>query len=438
MELIELIIVLEHVFISFIGTIGNALVIIVYLYKLNDKETSTFFILHLAYVDFICCILLVPLNCYFELNHDNIPYDFICKFHTFLNVLNITYSCLLMTLVAFERYFSIIWPFSRLLPKKRAKLIMFILFALCLLIALLSSVSFGIDHLIVIHSSNSSSILILQNITTIDGIIKDKFDMFHINDTNIQNNIHRTNACHPNNLIISHDLFEYIRLVQNCLFIVCFIIIFILYAAIFISVAKRRKLKKERESYYLKIMQRSRLTQLNSFANNSTPAKLQQQQQQSDLEFPDENIDMIYIDEDDEQEKLQNTNSINKNNNLSPIVTPENKRSSNFLKPIGSNKNLTRTNSEQSNVTYTDRDLSKEYPNLKTNLLLENIKTAFMLFVVTLTFAILFTPALLISFNILTYNPIYWNLYFLNNSFNPIIYSFLNKNFRKSLKYLIK
>lgn len=432
MELIELIIILLHIFISLIGTIGNALVIFVYLYKLNDKETSTFFILHLAFVDFICCILLVPLNCYFELNHDNIPNDFICKFHTFLNVLNITYSCLLMTLVAFERYFSIIWPFLRLLTKRRSKLIMLILLALCLLIAFLSSFSFGIDHLIEIHLPNSSSIFLLQNITTIDGIIKDKFDMLNLNDTQVQNNIHRTNECHPNDLLISHELFEYIRLIQNCLFIVCFVIIFILYAFIFVSVAKRRKLKKERESYYLTIMQRSRLTQLNSLANNTTPIKTQQEPQ-NDLEFPDENIEMIDIDEDDEQETIKKTIT-----NLSPIMTPENKRSSNFLKPVNpstNNSNLPRINSEQSNITY---DLTKDYPNLKTNLLLENIKTAVMLFVVTLTFAIVFTPALLISFNVISYNPIYWNLYFLNNSFNPIIYSFLNKNFRKSLRYLFK
>jgi hypothetical protein len=59
-----------------------------------------------------------------------------------------------------------------------------------------------------------------------------------------------------------------------------------------------------------------------------------------------------------------------------------------------------------------------------------------MLFVVTLIFAVVYTPALLTSFLVIPYNPFYWNLYFINNAANPLVYSFLNKNFRHSLKLL--
>ena len=61
-----------------------------------------------------------------------------------------------------------------------------------------------------------------------------------------------------------------------------------------------------------------------------------------------------------------------------------------------------------------------------------------MLFVVTALMAIVFTPALLISFGVIEYNPIYWNLFFISNAGNPIVYSFLNANFRNSLKTVLK
>ena len=62
------------------------------------------------------------------------------------------------------------------------------------------------------------------------------------------------------------------------------------------------------------------------------------------------------------------------------------------------------------------------------------VKTVFMLFVVSLIMAIVYTPALLISFGYIPYNPLFWNLVYINNAANPLVYSFLNSNFRKSLK----
>lgn len=66
--------------------------------------------------------------------------------------------------------------------------------------------------------------------------------------------------------------------------------------------------------------------------------------------------------------------------------------------------------------------------------LIANFKTAIMLFIVTLVMVVVYTPALLTSFAIIDYNPIHWNIIYINNAANPIIYSFMNKNFRKKLK----
>jgi len=67
-----------------------------------------------------------------------------------------------------------------------------------------------------------------------------------------------------------------------------------------------------------------------------------------------------------------------------------------------------------------------------------NLKTAAMLFVVNLVFVITFMPAFLMAIKLVPYNEIVFYLYFANNVANPVIYSFMNKNFRADLIKLFK
>jgi len=66
-----------------------------------------------------------------------------------------------------------------------------------------------------------------------------------------------------------------------------------------------------------------------------------------------------------------------------------------------------------------------------------NLKTAAMLLVVTVVFVITFLPAFLMTLGLLPYNKIIFYMYFANNVANPIIYSFMNHNFRSKLKPMI-
>jgi cholecystokinin A receptor/hypocretin (orexin) receptor 2 len=59
-----------------------------------------------------------------------------------------------------------------------------------------------------------------------------------------------------------------------------------------------------------------------------------------------------------------------------------------------------------------------------------------MLFVVTVVFIVTFLPAFLMALSIIPYNIIVFYMYFANNVANPVIYSFMNKNFRDDLKTL--
>ena len=59
--------------------------------------------------------------------------------------------------------------------------------------------------------------------------------------------------------------------------------------------------------------------------------------------------------------------------------------------------------------------------------LMANLKTAAMLFVVTVVFVITYLPAFLMVLHLVPYNMIVFYLYFANNVANPVIYSFMNQ-----------
>lgn len=65
-----------------------------------------------------------------------------------------------------------------------------------------------------------------------------------------------------------------------------------------------------------------------------------------------------------------------------------------------------------------------------------NLKTAAMLFVVTVVFVVTFLPAFLMALLLIPYNMTIFYMYFANNVANPVIYSFMNKNFRDDTKRL--
>lgn len=65
-----------------------------------------------------------------------------------------------------------------------------------------------------------------------------------------------------------------------------------------------------------------------------------------------------------------------------------------------------------------------------------NMRTACMLFVVTLVFVICFLPAWLMAHKIVPFSPIVFYMYFMYNVANPIIYAFMNQTFRDDLRSL--
>jgi len=70
--------------------------------------------------------------------------------------------------------------------------------------------------------------------------------------------------------------------------------------------------------------------------------------------------------------------------------------------------------------------------------MMANVKTAVMLFIVTLVFAISFLPSLLMANDIIPKNLIVFYGYHLYNVANPFIYAFMNQRFRDDFKNMFK
>ena len=75
---------------------------------------------------------------------------------------------------------------------------------------------------------------------------------------------------------------------------------------------------------------------------------------------------------------------------------------------------------------------------LRDRMLYANVKTAAMLFVVTVVFVISFLPSWMIGLGVMPMNYILFYLFFLNNVANPFIYAFMNRTFRDDLRHLLK
>ncbi|CAF1033135.1 unnamed protein product [Brachionus calyciflorus] len=534
-SLFEFIIITQHVIISVLGLIGNFLVLIVYKKKLKDNETITFIIIHLAITDFLCCALLIPINCYHELNLGKITSDFMCKFHSFLNIINITYSCLLMTLVAFERFFCIVYPFKRIVSKFRAKIILTMLFILCFCIGLAGCLAIGIYHKVYRLNltnqtqSNESSYYFTRNDSTETLIFNYKnvakreikfsptnlkriktsslrnlrkyprsthdldLMMKRIYITSENNPIKNQNLpsfwipttdCFPNDQIISIKYFPYIRLFQNLIVVICFTLIFIVYAFLCIVVSKRRHLKANRENYYKEILNRSKQNtntknEISISRNNSFFTCLSPQAHSSSGQNVDQKIESYQRDEkiksmeEVQMNLLDNVNQDNMSKTSDRLETNiETEIHEDFTSDDLNNNKSTQTKSsaivsfkkiekKRKSTIKEEEDEAEDISNQKKrkslvkndkylfslnystkisshSYLIANLKTAFMLFVVTVIMAIVYTPALLTSIGIIDYNPLHWNIIYINNAANPLIYSFLNSNFRKSLKQTLK
>ena len=388
----------------------------------------------------------------------HIDVDIVCKLYQFTITSNIPFSAMIMVAIAVDRYLCICHPFLRIMTMYRARIITGMLGIFAAGLGVCVAVMYGVYQLIdhgnqfnisgqFLNESAQGWIGISRReelfknestqgwIGTEDWSNNYSVDRWYLNssverwrygnisgngsvDENNNNNeysIDNIHHCTTNDLIVSVEFGNIFQKFYTATFLVCVVIVVVLYALIYRSVLRRRARREEQKS-------KSRLYLVN--ANNSpiTSARadmtttmcetlLQNDDAGGTVGSPSENNASS-----SEQRLIESQ---------APTPTPP------FLVipvvNVGSAVSGSKVGGKVGAV--------RSVPVVKRDSL-ANLRTAVMLFVVTVVFILAFLPAQLMALELIPYNMTIFYLYFTYNVANPVIYSFMNQNFRDNLKRL--
>lgn len=376
------------------GTIGNALVIYVYARK-TEKSTTTIFILTLAGTDFFTCLVIIPYTIVVEYVSKRIQYDSACKIYQFLITSNIPFSAFIMVVIACDRYLKICRPWNNTLDNKMAKRTIIFLLIFAAVLGIITALVHGVpaEHVNsrefpanndTLASSNSSNVSFNEHFNFRNNKLKSTtFTPANVNDnrsvdddTNSTlkmtsiNNIYR-GFCIPNDIYISLQVRSVFQKFYASLFLISFILVVILYSLIFRSLAVRRARKAKK-----KLISSGGQSTSNHTLTTHTCAV------------------------------------------TTKLTMAEN----------GVVETVEMQQEPQKSIR------TKRSKSVKEKQRSANIKTAGILFIVTIVFIIAFLPAWLMAMRALAGNIVLFYMHFSYNVANPIIYAFFNQNFRKEMK----
>lgn len=377
---------------SLAGTIGNALVIYVYSRK-REKTTTTIFILTLAGTDFFTCLIIIPYTIAVEYVAKKIKYDSACKIYQFLITSNVPFSAFIMVVIAFDRYLKICRPWNHILNAVMAKRTIICLLIFAAVLGIITALVHGVPNeptsVKKTEINSTGTTISAMPLSTDLDIISRQNSISRITAApDAQNITFQTNQsvgglddlmalykhrCIPNEIYIGKQVRSVFQKFCASLFLIACILVFILYTLVFRSLALRRSRKAKR-----KLLSNGQNTTHNACATTQTCAVTTK----------------LTMAENGEVETFQMT------------PEPESKKS---------NK-------------------QKRTKSLKGKHRAANIKTAGILFIVTIVFIIAFLPAWLMAMRVLQGNIILFYMHYSYNVANPIIYAFFNQNFRQEMK----
>lgn len=395
---------------SITGTAGNALVLCVFSRR-KDRQVSTLFILSLAMVDFSTCLFVVPFTVYMESVDFRVDVDPVCKLYHFLITCNIPFSAMVMVAIAVDRYFCICHPWMNVVTVDAAKGIVVGLGATAIVLGGCVACMYGIYHQVLLcpyppcnESAGNSTTPVLSSAAAvarwpcIAGQLRHDFDCEGCLGEGLPSNLSssyeelcvlslaKTSKCETTTLLLSTD-FQYLyHKLHMSMYVVCFLAVSVLYLAIYRSVMKRRSRRRRRCTL-------STDTQHLAMSRSAANAETQAPQTTATL------LGLQVI-----------------QSRPSTVKTAANSEGSGSS---SSGLGLTRLTSYDGNFV-------------------ANLKTAAMLFVVTLVFMLTFLPAWLMIMELVPFSTTLFYLYFANSAANPLIYSFMNRNFRDSLQKLLR
>ncbi|XP_069113605.1 orexin/Hypocretin receptor type 1-like [Argopecten irradians] len=376
---------------SIIGIIGNALVLYVFS-NFKQKLTSTIFILTLAGTDFITCLITIPYSIVVEILDYSLYYDIVCQIYQFLITTTVPFSAFVMVAIAVDRYLCICHPFRHAMTIRRAEYIVAVLCAFAVMLGVLCCLNYGIIDLYEeVDISNSSS----RNTTTMynTSVVSGRFSVENPgNATNFtydppvlkEKVLVRPGLCAPIN--VDNPFFQVYQKIYSSFFAICAVIVMVLYAIIYRSVLARRRQRLKIVSnkccgFWTAIPNEAESTEISTLTNVS---------EIGDVEKHDKSV-----------QKNGTNSSTSQPGEKDVIIRPS---------------NVSRAKLEKMKIA--------------------NIKTAFMLSIVTLVFIIAFLPSWLVALRVLKMNVVVFYMYFSYNVANPVIYAFMNNTFKAQLKEL--
>ena len=369
-------------FFSVVGTVGNSMVLYVYVRKRN-KLASTIFIITLACTDLFTCIVIIPYTMTLEYLAFKAKYDFVCKLYMFFITYNVPFSAFIMVAIAVDRYLCICHPFLHLLNARRAKVTIILLALIAFALGIITSLNFGVfliqpepdstleDKLFSYFESNTSvehQNTLMSNLTRIHSI-----SLEEILTQPKRYAVVYTGSCLPNGLLFSKSFTNAYQKLYSSFFVIVFVVVVILYALIYKFVTVRRAKRRR---------QRIQRVGSPSLRDTTKPSGVQT---------------MASISNDSVRSKTLQ------------VAQAKPKRFDIFSRQCAIREKGT----------------------------VANIRTAGMLFVVTAVFIIVFLPAWLMAHQLIPYNMLIFYMYFFYNVANPMIYAFMNKAFRRDLRDLL-
>ncbi|KAJ8319950.1 hypothetical protein KUTeg_001537 [Tegillarca granosa] len=399
---------------SSVGIIGNGLVLFGFS-KSQQKLTSTVFILTLAVIDFVTCLVTIPFTIAMEALKFHVSYDTVCKLYHFMIATTIPFSAFIMVAIAVDRYFCICHPFWKLMNIYRARVIVSCLGLFSFLLGLVWSLNYGvyldknnlfttiIDNNDTYDPKNDSTYKLpkqsknADDTETLKWKIKQLLSHFRGNESIDLNNItehpYNTGKCAANSLILGQDFATVYQRIYSSFYAICCVIVIILYIVLYRFILSRRRKRLRTESFPCCAFK------------THTPSE-------------NENTEVIFLSHDGttpaEEPNVEKEKSIGENE----------KDKEKCLKPRNHSKNV--------------QKVKNSVRAKQEKILINNIKTAFMLSIVASVFIFAFLPAWLMKYNVIPSNIVLFNMYFVYNVVNPFIYAFMNKDFRQQLKEICK
>lgn len=367
---------------SIAGSIGNGFVFYIFSRK-REKSTTTVFILALALTDFLTCLIIIPFTIYYEIMAKRINSNLQCKIYTFLITSNIPFSAFIMVLIAFDRYFKICRPWNQCLDIRMSKKIIVAVLIFALSLGVIPSLTHGVYPI-------SEETARKENIT--GRVI-----------TSDEQHAYNGLVMKPENATVFEDLIDKSDFRSE-------------------RSNESSNVNKGYEGYCIPVYDNFDQSFIKNYQNFYASLFL------ISCAF----VTVLYA-------LIFKSITLRRYRKSKRTHKEADRRTSHTITNIGTTR---LTAIETADNDHNQRMVNNNYVteskrSVRNKLRLANIKTAGILFVVTVVFILAFLPAWLMSIRVIKPSIIVYYLYFSYNIANPVIYAFFNVTFRNDIKNAI-